>query len=350
MCAPATGRRRRVHRPIDPMKRLPALVLLAGFLAACNDSTTTGGPGDGAAAPAQDAGAAPADAVQDLAASSEATLAAVRAALEAEDVPGAERLCRDRLSREPGDALIAEALVDIYLNLGAGDLARERIEQTLAANPEACRMHFYSGLLHGRKGRLAEAEAAFRKAEACGVSSADLEYNLAVLDHNAGDNARSIERLRALNADYPEWSNVRRELARALVTAGDEASLAEAQVLLDVLSAETADDWRVWQLLGLHSEALGDLPAAKEYFTEALRVGQNPPDAEDDYVRVSRAMIDAGMGEMVETREANTDMPPVSAGMQQRWDEARRKKEAAGSDGQPAEGEAGPPAPGDGAH
>lgn len=339
-----------MHRPIDPMKRLPALVLLAGLLAACNDSEATDG-GDGAAgtnAPDSAAVADVADADDPLS-SSAATVEAVRAALENEDIPGAERLCKARLEREPGDEDVASALVDIYLKLGAGDLARERIDDTLAANPEACRMYFYSGLLHGRKGRLDEAEAHFRKAEECGFRSPDLEYNLAVLDHSAGNNARSIERLRALNAESPEWSAVRRELARALLAEGDPASLDEAQGLLDTLSQESEEDWRVWQLLGMHSEALGDLVAAKAYFTMALKAGENPPAVEEDYRRVAQAMIDAGMGDMVETKAPNTDLPPVSAGMQQRFDEAARRKRAAeAAQGTPAEGEAGPPAGGDG--
>jgi tetratricopeptide (TPR) repeat protein len=338
------------------MKRLPIFVLLAALFAACSESTATS-PNDvqeralGMLAAGDGAGlsaflkSSEADVLSDsVRVDLEAQLAAA-----ADDVPKAVRLCVAHLEAHPGDERVAYTLTDIYLNLGAGDLARAHIDKTLAANPAACKMHYYSGVLHGAKGRLDQAAAEFEQAVACGYTSPDLQYNLAVLDQSQGRTDQSIERLRRLRAEQPEWRNVRRELARGLIAKGDPESMDEAQVLLDELSVvieseividEEHDgvgqgDWRVWELLGLHAEQQGDLPAAQAYFVEALKAGKNPPQVEDHYRRVSEGLIEAGMQEMVPVREGNKDLPPISAGMQERFDEAKRKK-------QHAEAEAGP--------
>jgi len=334
------------------MKRFPTLVLLAGLLAACSETTASGPDvmeqAEGLLSAGDRAG------LDELLAGPDAaglTLAArvdieAQLAVAAGDVPKAERLCREHLKSHPADERVANTLTDIYVNLGAGDLAREVIDRTLSLNPEACKMHYYSGVLHGSKGRLDQAAAAFEAAEACGFASPDLEYNLAVLDQNQGRVDRSIERLRGLQESRPDWRNVRRELARGLIAKGDPASMDEAQVLLDELSTlieqeividEEHDgvgqgDWRVWELLGLHAEKQGDLLAARAYFIEGLKAGENPVQVEEHYLRVSEALQESGMGEMVPVREANEDLPPVSAGMQQRFDEARRKKARAAAE------------------
>lgn len=329
------------------MKRLTTLALLAGLLASCSETTASGpsateraesllAAGDQAGLQALLETPAGAELPESLRVDLEALLA-----VAADDVPKAERLCREYLEAHPGDARVAYTLTDIYIKLGAGDLARGVIDRTLAANPGACKMHYYSGVLHGSKRRLDEAAEAFQAAERCGFTSPDLEYNLAVLDQNQGRVEESVERLRRLKEAQPEWRNVRRELARGLIAKGDEASMQEAQVLLDELSVlieseividEEHDgvgqgDWRVWELLGLHAEQLGDLEAARLYFIEALKAGENPPQVEEHYLRVSEALVEVGQGAHVPVLEPNKDLPPVSAGMQERFDEAKRKKQ-----------------------
>jgi tetratricopeptide (TPR) repeat protein len=337
---------------MNTMKRLPTFVLLAGFLAACGESTASGPDVMLRAESLLSAGDR--DGLDALLASpdAEGLTAAARVDIEAQlavaagDVPKAERLCREHLESHPGDARVAYTLTDIYLNLGAGDLAREVIDRTLAVNPDACKMHYFSGVLHGSKARLDQAASAFEAAEACGFSSPELEYNLAVLEQNQGRVDRSIERLRSLRESRPEWRNVRRELARGLITKGDPASMDEAQLILDELSALMEQeividdehdgvgqgDWRVWELLGLHAEKQGDLLAAQAYFVEGLKAGENPIQVEEHYLRVSEALQASGMGEMVPVREKNKDMPPISAGMQEQFDEARRKKARAAAE------------------
>lgn len=343
---PASGSPSRLQRQIDIMKSLPTFVLLTALLAACSESTASGpapleraesmlSVGDSAGLIAllasDEAANLPADARVDF----EAQLA-----VAANDIPKAERICREHLKAHPGDVRVACRLADIYIELGAGDLARELIDKTLLANPEACRMHYYSGVLHGSKGRLEQASEEFLAAEACGLATPDLSYNLAVLDQNQGRINQSIERLRALCAAQPDRRNARRELARGLIAKGDAESMSEAQQLLDELAALIESeividdehdgvgqgDWRVWDLLGLHSEKQGDLLAARAYYEEALKAGLNPPQVEDSYRRVSEALIAGGEGESVEVRLPNTDLPPISAGMQQRFDEAERLK------------------------
>ncbi|MCA8978402.1 MAG: tetratricopeptide repeat protein [Planctomycetes bacterium] len=329
------------------MKRLTTLALLAGLLASCGESTASGpsalqraesllAAGDQNGLSTLLAGPDAAELPEALRVDLEAKLAVAQ-----DDVPKAERLCREYLEAHPGEAGVAYTLTDVYLSIGAGDLAREVIDRTLAANPEACKMHYYSGVLHGSKRRLDKAAEAFQEAERCGFHSPDLEYNLAVLDQNQGRVEESIGRLRELRETQPEWRNVRRELARGLIAKGDQASMDEAQLLLDELSAvieseividETHDgvgqgDWRVWELLGLHAEKQGDLQAAQLYYVEALKAGENPPQVEEAYLRVSEQLLEGGQSELVPVREENTDLPPISAGMQQRFDEAKKKKQ-----------------------
>lgn len=341
------------------MKRLTTLALLAGLLAACGESTASG-PSTSSGASSESGASAVQRAESLLAGGDRDGLSALLAsparaelpealrvdleaqlAVAADDIPKAVLLCREYLEAHPGEARVAYTLTDIYMKLGAGDLAREVIESTLAANPKACKMHYYSGVLHGSKRRLAQAAEAFQTAESCGFTSPDLEYNLAVLDQNQGRVDESIRRLRGLRAAQPEWRNVRRELARGLIAKGDEASMDEAQQLLDELSVlieseividEEHDgvgqgDWRVWELLGLHAEKQGDLEAARLYFVESLKAGENPPQVEEHYLRVSEALVEIGEGAHVPTLEPNKDLPPVSAGMQERFDEAKRRKQ-----------------------
>lgn len=192
---------------------------------------------------------------------------------------------KECLAEHPSSVPVLLSLAEVYADLKQGPLAIETFRAARAAGATDARTALPLAGLLAIGGDAAGSAAECERARAAGVAEKQVEYNLGLLAFQAQDYDGARRKLeRALELD-PAWPAAKRELARVLlaVVAQDPTQLARASDLLWEAKDALPEDWHTCELLGDTFLLRNDPEAALQLYTEALRLGTNPPQVEEKY-------------------------------------------------------------------
>jgi tetratricopeptide (TPR) repeat protein len=184
-----------------------------------------------------------------------------------------------------GDAVLARALPfpgryfgplprrnDVQLGMelmdrGLDDAAAEAFARALEGSPTPA-LHHLLGTLHVRRGRRAEARAAFARALALQPSHPEANNSMGALLAEEGDLERAIPYFQAALAAKPNDADALNNLGYALVQSGRADGQAE-QLLRRAIELRP-DFAEAYNSLGIFHGRQGDLTRAETYFKQAV--------------------------------------------------------------------------------
>lgn len=173
--------------------------------------------------------------------------------------PGWASPASDALKREG-----TQALVD-----GRHAEAVERFAAALRADPADAEAHYLHGAAANRAGRFADAEASLRRAEAAGLRTAEIDFELGWAYLGLGQPQSCVERLEKFDVAAPGRGQASEFLGRCHLALKDH-DRAEAR-LLEALRRDPRLAPTVHLSLGALEQARGRVDAARERLDLALR-------------------------------------------------------------------------------
>ena len=259
-----------------------------------------------------------------------------------DEVPKAETVLREALVKNPGAVELSLRLARLYQGLGLPEKSLSTLEAARAAGASdedlALELAVLKGILQDFEG----AEAELERARAAGAPATDIEYNLAVLATARGDLPGAEALLQGIVDRGEAPTHVRRELARARLdqAPGDRERAIEVRDAVNSIEG-LDEDWRYWEILGDCEMVFGDAQAAKAYYYNALKYGQNPPRIEGKYRRAARALQEEleAAGILPEPEKVKRAAPPVGANFEEQNRLAREARERAEKEAQKVEKE-----------
>jgi protein O-GlcNAc transferase len=139
---------------------------------------------------------------------------------QAQDITGAERLCREVLRDAPRNADALHLLGVVRMCAGNASEAVSLITRALEGNPQDAAMQENLGLAHAALGRYAMAEAAFRQALALGAAHGQVYMRLGLTLVSQRKYAEALTPLRVAAAASPIDPDVHLNLGIALAEQG----------------------------------------------------------------------------------------------------------------------------------
>jgi tetratricopeptide (TPR) repeat protein len=179
----------------------------------------------------------------------------------------ARRCCEEVLERSPGDAAALELMAALAADEGDAEAAMRWAGRAISADPGAAAPHYTLGRTHQAEGRLAEAEASYRKSLALAANQAKAHNNLGSVLQMQGRLAEAMTSFRrALEID-PSLPQAKQNLA---AITRDRDALEEAAAGYRRAAAANPADALLWNDLGNVYRELGRHRDALASFAEAI--------------------------------------------------------------------------------
>jgi len=185
------------------------------------------------------------------------------------DLAGAERICRELLSRQPGDADALHLLGLVALQRGQPQAAVAAISQSLQSDPAQPVAHLNLGVAWRQVGRLQQALECFVRALALEPDNAEANNNRAdaLLELGRPEEAlRSVERALAVKPNFPMALNNCGNALRALGRTGEALASYDQALRLDPLFTRALNN------RGSALRDVGRLEEALGAFEQTLRL------------------------------------------------------------------------------
>jgi len=195
----------------------------------------------------------------------------------------AERAFEFALERDPDNAGANERLGLLYLRSGRNDEARARLERAIAIDSDRWQSHNGLGIVADRSDDFTSAIAHYDTALVLAPGTASVINNRGYsryLDDDLAGAEADFRQAIALGAAPGTWTNLGKVLAR-------QARYADAlESLLKEMHVSAA-----YNLIGEIAMEAGDLVAAQEQFTEAIRASPRHYQAARDNLALAEARI-----------------------------------------------------------
>jgi tetratricopeptide (TPR) repeat protein len=146
-----------------------------------------------------------------------------------------------------------------YLNLGQSDVALAEFATASRLEPTFVPPLVNSALIHARQNRVADAEAALRKALALDPASAEINFNLGLLLGEKGDTVGAESCLRAALKSDPQFAPATYNLAVII----SRKNVDEAIALCARAAAARPQEPRYAYTEAFYRRQKGDLPGAE---------------------------------------------------------------------------------------
>jgi Flp pilus assembly protein TadD len=240
----------------------------------------------------------------------EETMRLAQSQLALGEIPKAVLAARNGMAEHPEHHRLALLLAEVYVELNQYSKAVETLRTARANGCPDSETTLLLGVCLGRLVDLEGARAEFERARAAGVAESEVDYNLAVLLFEQGEDAECERLLRHVRETAPAHPFAERELARVLIKGATavDPRVEEAETLLNANLDRDMEDWRTYELLGDVSMLREDFEAAVAYYEEALRYGTNPVHVEGKY-RVAKRAQNAWLVEQGIITEKQQDLP-----------------------------------------
>lgn len=188
----------------------------------------------------------------------------------------AEALYREALRRRPGEGLVRQNLLELYLRTGNREGAAELLEGLLRDDPANQSAHYILGSLAFQDGRLEEARDHLQRSRLLAPGWEPAYYELAAVHLSLGDHAAALEVLEAAEARFPGGSFVG-EFYRGLAHMGaEEWEEATRRFTAAEILALADRPQRLTHLFyfqfGAASERRGDYEAAEQRLRRCLEL------------------------------------------------------------------------------
>ncbi len=192
---------------------------------------------------------------------------------KAGELAAAVDVLRGLIDIDPDDTAARLELATTLLEQGELEAAVREFEATLEVDPSFELAYLNLGVTRSRQGRWDEAKAMFEKVLELSPKHAKARFHLAVALDELGRGQESLEALRVLALEFPQWVEVRQRLGLELFKRGDmEAAAKEHQAVIDNAEAPNQEKALAHYQLAQIAERRDDLQGALEGYGQARQL------------------------------------------------------------------------------